>query len=87
MKQIRFWGQPMGSTELTTTISEEVWTSIRERLDNGENLNTIYQELVEQYHIEVGMTRLFGIYEAFDFEVSDCDCEEAKKRPIQENED
>lgn len=87
MKQIRFWGQPQGKTEILTTLTDDVWNLIRERLDNGEKINTIYQELIEDYNFEVGETHLYGIYEVFDFEVGDCDCEDSKRSVIKKNEE
>lgn len=87
MKKIRLWAQPIGDTELTTTLTDEVWQTYQDRLDNGETIDNIYQELVGEYHFEVGMTKLLPFWEAFDVEVSDCDCEDSKKRPIQRKEE
>ncbi len=83
MKQIRFWAQPIGDTELTTTLPDEVWETFQERINNGANANEIFQEIWDDYRFEVGMTRLVGRYDAFDFETTDCDCEDSKKRPIE----
>jgi hypothetical protein len=83
MKQIRFWAQPIGNTELTTTLNDEAWAVFQERIDKGEGANDIFQDLWGDYQFEVGMTRLVGLYEAYDFETTDCDCEDSKKRPIE----
>lgn len=83
MKQIRFWAQPIGDTELTTTLPDDVWETFQQRIDNGANANEIFQEIWNDYRFEVGMTKLVGVYEAFDFETTDCDCEDSKKRPIE----
>lgn len=83
MKQVRFWGQPIGDTELTTTIPDDVWEKYQQRIDSGSTANEIFQEIWEDYRFEVGMTRLVGAYEVFDFETTDCDCEDSKKRKIE----
>jgi DNA polymerase III epsilon subunit-like protein len=83
MKQIRFWAQPIGDTELTTTLTDEAWSVFQQRIDNGESANNIFQDIWDDYKFEVGMTRLVGHYEAFDFETTDCDCEDSKKRVIE----
>ncbi len=83
MKQIRFWAQPIGDTELTTTLTDEAWEIFQQRIDNGEKANDIFQDIWGEYQFEVGMTRLVGAYEAFDFETTDCDCEDSKKREIE----
>ena len=65
MKQIRFWGQPIGDTELTTTISDEVWETLQQKIDSGSTANDIFQEIWNDYSFEVGLTRLVGRYEVF----------------------
>lgn len=87
MKKIRFWAQPIGDTELTTYVPDELWDQFQSRIDEGEKINNILQELLDEYDFEVGMTRLLGAYDAFDIEVGDCDCQSKKKSQNEKNEE
>lgn len=82
MKQIRFWAQPFAQQELTTFVSDEDFQSLQDHIEHGEPLDFIFQQLWKSHDFQFGKTTILPHYEAFDWEVVDCDCEETKKRPI-----
>ena len=86
MKQIRFWAQPFTQQELTTFVSDEDWKRFDDMIEHGEPVDFIFQELYQSHTFTYGQTTLLPSYQAFDLEITDCDCEEAKKRPIQKAE-
>ena len=82
MKQIRFWAQPFSQQELTTFVSDEDWISLQDHIDNGEPADFVFQQLWKSHEFKFGQTTILPHYEAFDLEITDCDCEETKKRPL-----
>ena len=82
MKQIRFWVEPYATQELTTTINEADWEKYEKLLEEGKGVNHLFQDIEDHYDFVVGKTTIIPAYTAYDMEITDCDCEESKKRPL-----
>lgn len=82
MKQITFYVEPHSTQEITTTISDEEWETYEKLIEEGIGVNYIFQDIEDKYDFVYGKTTIIPAYTAFDMVITDCDCEESKKRPL-----
>jgi len=79
MKNITFYVRPFATQEISVVLEDYEWQPFQDRIDGGESIETIFDELWEtgeSFHY--GTTTITQPEYAFDATISDCDCKKRK---------
>ena len=79
MKNITFYVRPFATQEISVVLEDNEWAPFQERIDNGESIEIIFDELWESgENFHYGTTTITQPEYAFDAQISDCDCKKPK---------
>ncbi len=80
MKNITFYVRPFATQEISVVLEDEIWAPFQERIDNGESIETIFDEIWESGEsFHYGQTTITQPEYCYDALISDCDCKVKKK--------
>ncbi len=79
MKNITFYVRPFASQEISVVLEDDEWAPFQERIDGGESIETIFDDLWESGEsFHYGTTTINQPEYAYDAQISDCDCKKPK---------
>lgn len=85
MKNITFYVRPFATQEMSVVLEDELWAPFQERIDQGESIEIIFDEIWESGEaFHYGATTITQPEYAYDAQISDCDCQRRKGLTLEE---